>query len=127
TMDRRDSARFVPKSIVEDQGHFWGDDRKPHVSWPDTVIYEAHVKGLTELHPDIPKQVRGTYAALGHPKTIEHLTKIGVTTIELLPIHAFVDDRFLAEKGLKNYWGYSTLAYFAPEPRYLGEAGINGF
>ena len=127
TMDRRDSARFIPKCVVEEQGHFWGDDRRPRVSWPDTVIYEAHVKGLTELHPEIPKVLRGTYAALGHPKAIEHLKKIGVTTIELLPIHAFVDDRFLVEKGLRNYWGYSTLAYFAPEPRYLGEAGVNGF
>ena len=127
TMDRRDSARFVPKCVVEEPAHFWGDDRKPNIPWCDTVIYEAHVKGLTELHPDIPHTERGTYAALGHPKVIEHLKKIGITAIELLPIHAFADDRFLVEKNLKNYWGYSTLAYFAPEPRYLGEAGVNGF
>ncbi len=127
TMDRRDSARFVPKSVVEEPAHFWGDDRRPNIPWRDTVIYEAHVKGLTELYPDIPQAARGTYAALGHPRVIEHLKKIGITAIELLPIHAFVDDRFLVEKNLKNYWGYSTLAYFAPEPRYLGEAGVNGF
>jgi glycogen operon protein len=126
TMDRRDSARFLPKCVVEEQAHVWGEDRRPRVPWQDTVIYEAHVKGLTQLHPDIPKALRGTYGALGHPKTIEHLKKIGVTTIELLPVHAFVDDRFLVEKNLKNYWGYSTLAYFAPEPRYLGEAGVQG-
>jgi glycogen operon protein len=127
TMDRRDSARFMPKCVVEEPAHFWGDDRRPNIPWCDTVIYEAHVKGLTELHPDIPQAARGTYAALGHPKVIEHLKKIGITAIELLPIHAFPDDRFLVEKNLKNYWGYSTLAYFAPEPRYLGEAGVNGF
>lgn len=127
TMDRRDSARFVPKGVVEEPAHSWGQDRRPKTPWRDTVIYEAHVKGLTQLHPDIPHAMRGTYAALGHPKIIEHLKKIGITAVELLPIHAFVDDRFLVEKGLKNYWGYSTLAYFAPEPRYLGPAGVNGF
>lgn len=127
TMDRRDSARFMPKCVVEEPAHYWGEDRKPNIPWRDTVIYEAHVKGLTQLQPDVPKSWRGTYTALGHPKVIEHLKKIGVTTLELLPIHAYVDDRFLVEKNLKNYWGYSTLTYFAPEPRFLGEAGINGF
>ncbi len=127
TLDRRDSARFMPKCVVEQPLHMWGDDRRPRVPWRDTVIYEAHVKGLTELHPDVPAVQRGTYAALGHPRVIEHLKKIGITSVELLPVHAFVDDRFLVEKNLKNYWGYSTLAYFAPEPRYLGEAGVNGF
>lgn len=127
TMDRRDSARYMPKCVVDEPAHFWGEDRHPRVPWRDTVIYEAHVKGLTELHPDVPKAARGTYAALSHPKVIEHLHKIGVTAIELLPIHAFVDDRFLVEKNLKNYWGYSTLGYFAPEPRYLGDQGVNGF
>ncbi len=127
TMDRRDSARFMPKSVVQEPELFWGEDRHPNIPWRETLIYEAHVKGLTQLHPDIPAAARGTYAALGHPKVIEHLKKIGITAIELLPIHAFADDRFLVEKGLKNYWGYSTLAFFAPEPRYLGEAGVNGF
>jgi isoamylase len=126
TPDRRDSAPMVPKCIVEDPAHQWGDDCPPHRALPDTIIYEAHVKGLTELHPGVPQAIRGTYDALGHPATIEHLVKLGITAIELLPIHAFVDDRFLVEKGLRNYWGYATLAYFAPEPRYLGPSGAIG-
>src|SRR5918992_4984094 len=126
TLDRRDSAPMVPKCIVEEPTHHWGDDRPPRYRRGDTVIYEAHVKGLTELHPDVPQALRGTYDALGHPAVIEHLVKLGITAIELLPIHAFSDDRFLVEKGLRNYWGYSTLAYFAPEPRYFGEAGAVG-
>jgi isoamylase len=123
TIDRRDSAPMVPKSVVEDPAHFWGDDRRPARPWTDTVIYEAHVKGLTELHPRVPAPLRGSYAALGHPAVIEHLVSLGITAIELMPIHAFADDRFLVEKGLRNYWGYSTLAFFAPEPRYFGEGG----
>jgi glycogen operon protein len=123
TMDRRDSAPMMPKCVVEDPSHHWGDDRPPRRPWTETVIYEAHVKGLTERHPEVPAAMRGTYAALGHPAVIEHLVRLGITAVELLPIHAFADDRFLVEKGLRNYWGYSTLAYFAPEPRYLSEAG----
>ncbi|HEX2555981.1 MAG TPA: glycogen debranching protein GlgX [Microvirga sp.] len=123
TMDRRDSAPMMPKGVVEDPSHHWGDDRPPRRPWTDTVIYEAHAKGLTELHPEVPAAMRGTYAALGHPAVIEHLVRLGITAVELLPIHAFADDRFLVEKGLRNYWGYSTLAYFAPEPRYFSEAG----
>ena len=124
--DRRDSAPMMVKAIVEDPAQTWGDDRKPNVPWRDTIIYEAHVKGFTELHPHVPGPVRGTYTALGHPAVIDHLVKIGVTAVELLPIQAFVDDRFLVEKGLRNYWGYSTLGYFAPEPRYFGEDGAYG-
>ncbi|MFC4171470.1 glycogen debranching protein GlgX [Microvirga sp. GCM10011540] len=127
TPDRRDSAPMMPKCVVEDPFYPWGDDRPLRRPWTDTVIYEAHVKGLTALHPDIPEPVRGSYAALGHPAVVEHLVKLGVTAIELMPIHGFADDRFLVEKGLRNYWGYSTLAFFAPEPRYLGEDGILGF
>ena len=126
SLDRRDSAPMMPKCVVEDPAHFWGDDRPPRRDWIDTVIYEAHVKGFTQLHPGLPPALRGTYAALGHPAVIEHLVGLGVTAIELMPIHAFPDDRFLVEKGLKNYWGYSTLGFFAPEPRYLGEAGVAG-
>ena len=124
--DRRDSAPMMPKGVVEDPAQTWGDDRKPNVPWRDTIIYEAHVKGFTELHPDMPGPVRGTYSALGHPAVIEHLVKIGVTTVELLPVQAFADDRFLVEKGLRNYWGYSPLNYFAPEPRYFGDDGAIG-
>jgi isoamylase len=126
TLDRRDSAPMMPKCVVEDPSHHWGDDRPPRHRRADTIIYEAHVRGLTELHPDVPAALRGTYDALGHPAVIEHLVRLGITAVELLPIHAFADDRFLVEKSLRNYWGYSTLAYFAPEPRYLGEAGIVG-
>jgi len=126
SFDRRDSARMMPKGVVVDPAHHWGDDRPPRRAWTDTVIYEAHVKGFTELHPDLPPALRGTYAALGHPDMIEHLVRLGITAVELMPIHAFVDDRFLVARQLRNYWGYSTLAYFAPEPRYLGEAGDAG-
>lgn len=129
TPDRRDSAPMMPKCVVENPVHYWGDDRPPRVPMRDSVIYEAHVKGLTQLHPDIPEPIRGRYDALAHPDVIDHLVRIGVTAVELLPIHAFVDDRFLVNKGLRNYWGYSTLGYFAPETRYLsdeGPAGLRG-
>jgi isoamylase len=126
TIDRRDSGPMMPKCVVEDPMHQWGDDRPPRHPRSDTIIYEAHVKGLTKLHPDVPAALRGTYDALGHPRVIEHLVKLGITTVELLPIHAFADDRFLVEKGLRNYWGYSPLAYFAPEPRYLADSGPVG-
>jgi glycogen operon protein len=126
TIDRRDSAPMVPKCVVEEPAYHWGDDRPPRRPWIDTVIYEAHVKGLTQLHEGVPPQFRGSYEALGHPAVIEHLVKLGVTAIELLPIHAFADDRFLVEKSLRNYWGYSTLSYFAPDPRYMGPAGVIG-
>jgi isoamylase len=126
TMDRRDSAHMTPKSVVVDPAVTWGDDRPPRRAWSDSIIYEAHVKGLTILHEGIDPSARGTYAALGHPEVVDHLLKLGVTAVELLPIHAFTDDRFLLEKGLRNYWGYSTLNFFSPEPRYMGEAGVNG-
>ncbi len=124
--DRRDSAPMMPKGVVEDPARTWGDDRRPDVPWRDTIIYEAHLKGLSELHPDLPGEVRGTYTALGHPAVVDHLVKIGVTAVELLPVQSFADDRFLVEKGLRNYWGYSTLNYFSPEPRYFGEDGATG-
>ncbi len=124
--DRRDSAPMMPKAVVEDPAVTWGDDRKPNVPWRDTIIYEAHLKGLTQLNHDVPGPVRGTYTALGHPAVIDHLVKLGITAVELLPIQSFVDDHFLVAKGLKNYWGYSTLGYFAPEPRYMGPDGTHG-
>ena len=126
TLDRRDSAPMMPKAVVEETAQSWGDDRKPNVPWRDTVIYEAHVKGFSTLHPQLPSAVRGTYTALGHPAIVEHLVKLGVTAVELLPIHAFADDRFLVEKKLRNYWGYSTLGFFAPEPRYFATDSANG-
>ncbi|HEY8381036.1 MAG TPA: glycogen debranching protein GlgX [Microvirga sp.] len=126
SIDRRDSAPMMPKAVVADPSYPWGDDRPPRRPWRDTVIYEAHVRGLTALHPEVPEPVRGTFSALAHPAVIDHLVKLGITAIELMPVHGFVDDRFLVEKGLRNYWGYSTLAFFAPEPLYLGEAGTHG-
>jgi glycogen operon protein len=105
--DRRDNARSMFKSVVVDQAHTWPDDRHPQVPWEDTIIYEAHVKGLTQLRQDVPRELRGTYRGLAAPAMIEHLHKLGVTAIELLPIHSFVDEPHLLEHGLKNYWGYN--------------------
>ncbi len=116
--DLRDSARGCPKSVVIDETFDWEGDRPPEVPWTDTVVYEAHVKGLTMLHPDVDPAIRGTYAALGSEPIVRHLKSIGVTAIELLPIHQAIDDAFLVEKGLVNYWGYSTLGYFAPDARH---------
>ncbi len=112
----------VPKAIVIDPSFDWGDDEPLHTSWYETVIYEVHVKGFTYQHPDIPEEIRGTYKALAHPAAIGHLKSLGVTAVELLPVHAFVDDHFLVQKGLVNYWGYSTLGYFSPEARYAHNA-----
>jgi glycogen operon protein len=125
TMDRRDSAPAMPKSVVTDDHFSWGADRKPRTPWPDTVIYEAHPKGLTKLLDEARPPERGTFAALSHPKVINHLKRMGVTAIELLPIHAYLQDRLLLEKGLSNYWGYNTLSFFAPEQRYLGRGDLN--
>lgn len=117
-MDMRDSAPFMPKGIVVDPTPLVKKP-KPGVHWPKTIIYEAHTKGLTMRHPLVPDDIRGTFAALAHPALIEHMHKIGITSLELLPIHAFAQDRHLLENGLRNYWGYNTLSYFAPEPAYL--------
>jgi isoamylase len=120
-----DSAPFIPKSVVIDSNFHWGEDRPPNTAYYNSVIYEAHVKGLTKTHPDIPEEIRGTYAAIGHPVTIAYLKKLGITAIELMPIHHFVADKHLKEKGLTNYWGYNTLGFFAPDVRY-GSAGTHG-
>jgi glycogen operon protein len=119
SMDRRDSASAMPKAIVTDDHFSWGDDKRPQTSWSETVIYEAHVRGMTKLFEHLPEQQRGTFAGLSHPRIIDHLKRIGVTAIELMPVHAFLQDRTLLERKLSNYWGYNTLGYFAPEPRYL--------
>ncbi|MFT4149595.1 MAG: glycogen debranching protein GlgX [Paracoccaceae bacterium] len=122
--DTRDSAFAVPKSVVADTSFNWGDDRPPRVHMADTVVYEAHVAGLTMLHSRVEKGHRGTYLGLSSDAVIEHLLKLGVTTVELLPIHAFVDDRFLVAKGLRNYWGYQSIGFFAPEPRYMARGEV---
>ena len=119
SFDRRDSASFMPKAVVTDNSFNWGDDRPPAVPWSDTVIYEAHVRGLTMLREDIRPAERGTFAGLAHPAMIDHLRHLGVTAVELMPVHAFVQDRALQLRGLRNYWGYNTLGFFAPERSYL--------
>ncbi|HEX4024761.1 MAG TPA: glycogen debranching protein GlgX [Steroidobacteraceae bacterium] len=119
SFDRRDSAAFVPKGVVTSEQFDWGEDHAPRTPWAQTVIYEAHLRGLTMRLDGIPAAQRGRAAALGHERTIAYLKALGISAIELLPIHSLVDDRQLVERGLVNYWGYNTLGYFAPEPRYL--------
>ncbi len=119
SFDRRDSARAMPKCRIIDPAHTWGEDRRPRHAWAETVVYEAHVNGMTARREDVPSELRGTFAGLATPGVIEHLARLGVTTIELMPIHAFFDERYLTERGLSNYWGYSTLGFFAPAPRYV--------
>jgi isoamylase len=125
SFDRRDSAPAMPKSMVTDDAFNWGDDRPPRVPWPNTIIYEAHVRGMTMRHDGIPPAERGTFAALAHPAVIGHLRRLGVTAIELMPVHALLQDRALQQRGLRNYWGYNTLGFFAPEPSYLSDGNPN--
>jgi glycogen operon protein len=113
-----DDAPHKPKSVVMQDDFDWGDEHRPRVPWNDSIIYEAHVRGLTKLHPEIPETIRGTYGALGHPVMIDYLRRLGITAVELLPVHAKVVDGYLVERGLTNYWGYHTLAFFAPEQSY---------
>jgi len=119
--DATDSAGFVPRSLVMSSEFDWGDDAPPTIPYSDTILYEAHVKGFTQLNLHVPPPLRGTFAGLAHPVAIEHLTRLGVTAVELLPIHHHLDDAFLYSKGLKNYWGYSTLGFFAPAAGYSAE------
>ena len=125
--DRRDSAVGMPKCKVIDPAFTWGGDRGPAVPWHEMVIYELHVRGYTMQHPDVPPQLRGTYAGLATAPVIDYLKRLGVTTIELMPVHAFVDDRRLVEQGLRNYWGYNTIGFFAPDARYSASGKINEF
>jgi len=127
SFDRRDNARGMPKAVVIDPAFTWGADRRPQTAWEDTVIYEAHVRGLTQQREDVPPALRGTFRALGTPAIVDHLKRLGVTAIELLPIHAFVDDRHLVARGLSNYWGYSTIGFFAPDRRYAPDDPLNAF
>ncbi|WP_276133154.1 glycogen debranching protein GlgX [Polluticoccus soli] len=125
SFNAEDSAPFMPKCVVIDPSFDWEDDKPPQTPFHQTVIYEAHVKGFTQLHPDIPEEIRGTYAALAHPVVIQYLKDLGITAIELMPVHHFVSDRHLKERGLTNYWGYNTMAYYAPDVRY-SSGGILG-
>jgi glycogen operon protein len=121
-----DSAPSMPKSVVISPYFDWGNDRPPDHQYADTVVYEAHVKGLTQTHPDIPEQMRGTYAAVAHPAIVEHLKSIGVTAIELMPVHHFANDSTLVDKGLSNYWGYNTIGFFAPDFKYSSSRSPGG-
>ena len=123
SFDSRDSAAYAPLAAVVDGTFDWSDDRRPDIGWSETIIYEAHVRGLTQRHPDVPPAHRGTYAGMTAEPILEHLRKLGVTTIELMPVHHFVQDRHLLDRGLRNYWGYNTLAFFAPEPGYGASRG----
>ncbi|ANZ16186.1 glycogen debranching protein GlgX [Streptomyces noursei] len=120
--DDRDSAPYVPKGVVvgeEGDGQDeWRDDRRPKTPWPDSVLYELHVRGFTMRHPGIPERLRGTYAGLAHPAALAHLTRLGVTAVELLPVHQFAHEDHLVRRGLRNYWGYNSLGYFAPHAGY---------
>ncbi|MBO1080063.1 glycogen debranching protein GlgX [Roseomonas haemaphysalidis] len=123
TFDTRDSARLMPKCRVIDPAFTWGRDRPPAVPWDRTVIYEAHVKGFTQRHPDLPDAMRGTYSGMASPEAIAYLRGLGITSVELLPVHTFVNDDFLLQKGLTNYWGYNSISFFSPARRYARNPG----
>ncbi len=125
--DEQDNAAGMPKCCVVDTAFTWDDDRPPRTSWEETVIYELHVKGFTRRHPGIPEDLRGTYAGLASAPAIEHLKRLGVTAVELMPVHSFVDDMHLVENGLKNYWGYNSIGFFAPDLRYSATGSISEF
>ncbi|MDB5642625.1 MAG: glycogen debranching enzyme GlgX [Hyphomicrobiales bacterium] len=125
SFDERDSAPFVPKCRVIDPAFTWGMDRRLQTPWEQTILYEAHLSGFTKLHPDVPTDARGTFSGLMSEAVVDHLRELGVTALELLPIHAFVDDSYLVEKGLRNYWGYNTIGFFAPKQRYLATPFVN--
>jgi glycogen operon protein len=116
--DDRDSAPFSPKCLVVDPAFTWGDEAPPRIPWDRTIIYEMHVKGMTKLHPMIPEELRGTYAGLASPPVIEYLRSLGITAVELMPVHQFLHDRHLIDRGLSNYWGYNSISFFAPHSEY---------
>lgn len=127
SFNRQDNADKMPKSRVVNPAFDWGDDQPPNILWHDTVIYEMHVKGFTQRHPEVPPDLRGSYAALTTAPVIEHLHALGVTAVELMPIHAFVDDRNLVEHKLRNYWGYNSIGFFAPDFRYASNGLTDDF
>ena len=127
SFDERDSAAFLPKCRVLEPAFTWGEDRRPNVPWHDMVVYETHVRGFTMRHPEVPEALRGSYAGLASAPALAHLKALGVTTVELMPVHSFVDDRYLVEKGLLNHWGYNTLSFFAPQMRYASSRKVKEF
>jgi glycogen operon protein len=118
SFEESDSAPYVPKSVVINPGFNWGYDRQLDIPWHDTIVYEVHVKGFTATHPDIPPSLRGTYAGLAHPASIDYLTRLGITAVELMPVHQFIQDGHLLKQGLRNYWGYNSIGYLAPHNEY---------
>jgi isoamylase len=125
--DERDNSAGMPKCRVVDTAFTWGDDRPPRTPWHETIIYELHVKGFTKRHPGIPPALRGTYAGLASAPAIEHLRRLGVTAVELMPVHCFVDDKHLVDRGLTNYWGYNSIGFLAPDMRYSATGSISEF
>ena len=125
--DRRDNASGMPKSVVVDTAFTWGEDRRPRTPWRQTMVYELHARGYTMQFPGVPTPMRGTFAALSSPPVVEYLQQLGISAIELLPVHAFVDDRMLVERRLRNYWGYNSIGFFAPHQLYLSGESINEF
>src|SRR5690606_6157996 len=121
-----DSAPYLPKSVVIDDRFDWGKDKRPNIPYHKTIIYETHVKGFTKLNPQIPEEIRGTYAAIAHPVTIKYMKDLGITAVELMPVHHFVIDKQLQDKGLTNYWGYNSIGFFAPDIRYSGSGILGG-
>ncbi len=121
-----DSAHSLPKCVVINPYFDWGVDRPPKRPYADSVIYETHVKGMTQTHPELPEELRGTYAGIAHPVIIEHLTQLGITAVELMPVHHFANDSFLIDKGLSNYWGYNTIGFFAPDHKYSSSRSPGG-
>ncbi|MGW1173041.1 glycogen debranching protein GlgX [Kitasatospora sp. NPDC002543] len=124
--DNRDSAPYVPRSVVVHDEDDWSDDHRPRTPWPETVLYELHVRGFTMRHPDVPPHLRGTYAGLAHPAALAHLTRLGVTAVELLPVHQYASEDHLQARGLVNYWGYNTIGYFAPHAGYSSSGSRGG-
>jgi glycogen operon protein len=124
SLDERDSAAGMPKCVVVDPAFSWGQDAPPKTPWHKTLIYELHVKGFTARHPQIPKEIRGTYAALTHPSVIDYLIALGITAVELMPVHHFIVDKYLEDRGLTNYWGYNSIGFFAPETRYASTGNL---
>ncbi len=127
SFDTRDSAAFMPKCRVVDPAFTWGDERKPNTPWEKTIFYETHVRGFTMRHPSVPEETRGSFAGMMHHEVVAHIKNLGVTAVELLPIHAYIDDSYLVEAGRRNYWGYNTIGFFAPHPRYLSGPFVTEF
>ena len=121
SFDDRDSAPYAPLGAVVDTAFDWSGEKRPAYPSHETIIYEAHVRGMSRLHPVVPEQLRGTYAALASEPIVAHLQSLGVTALEIMPVHYFLHDRHLIDRNLRNYWGYNTLGFFAPEPGYAAD------